>query len=77
MAQPNSEFFPAIGQLADKTDLLQEREYQLPSQDDQDEDRPVEEIESLCMTCHEQVCIACTKQALVLTVVSRELLGCC
>lgn len=58
MAQPNSEFFPAIGQIADKTDLLPDRQYQLPSQDDQNEDQPVEEIESLCMNCHEQVRIS-------------------
>lgn len=55
MAQPNEEFFPTIGKLANKTDLLPDREYQLPSQDDQNEDRPLEEIESLCMSCNEQV----------------------
>jgi zinc finger protein len=57
MAQPNPEFFPTIGEIADKTDLIGEREYQLPSQDDQNEERPLEEIESLCMSCGEQVSI--------------------
>jgi hypothetical protein len=54
-------FFPAIGDAAEKTD-------QLADVDDaaadtkgvgevaaKDEDRPLEEIESLCMSCGEQV----------------------
>ena len=52
MPQPNSEFFPAIGRVADKTDLLQE---QPSSQEDENEDRPLDEVESLCMSCGEQV----------------------
>lgn len=54
-------FFPTIGDVAEKTD-------QLPDNDDEilnaegavgsatgDEDRPMQEIESLCMSCGEQV----------------------
>jgi len=44
--------FPSIGAVAqttdDQTDALDE------SQED-DGDRPMQEIDSLCMTCHEQV----------------------
>ena len=50
----NSELFPAIGSVADQTEKLpvqaQTVEVTL------DEERPVQEIESLCMRCEEQVC---------------------
>jgi zinc finger protein len=47
-------FFPKIGQVAEKTDALEDKDF--PEQTmEEDEDRPVEEIESLCMSCGEQV----------------------
>lgn len=49
----NSELFPAIGSVADQTEKLpvetQTVEVTL------DEEKPVQEIESLCMRCEEQV----------------------
>ncbi len=49
----NSELFPAIGSVAEQTQKLpvepQTVEVTL------DEERPVQEIESLCMRCEEQV----------------------
>ncbi|KAJ8075181.1 nucleolar zinc-finger protein [Marasmius tenuissimus] len=44
------DFFPAIGSLADKTDNLPDAE---PTPNDEEE-RPLQEIESLCMKCGEQ-----------------------
>ena len=41
-------FFPAIGDVADKTDKRDEEKQE-------DEERVTEEIESLCMKCGEQV----------------------
>lgn len=50
----NSDLFPTIGSVADRTEKLsveaQTVEVTL------DEERPVQEIESLCMRCEEQVC---------------------
>jgi zinc finger protein len=47
------QFFPPIGQLAKKADDLPE---ELTTTDgDVQEDRPLEEVESLCMRCGEQV----------------------
>ncbi|KAH8826697.1 ZPR1 zinc-finger domain-containing protein [Flagelloscypha sp. PMI_526] len=43
-----NEFFPSIGQVADQADHAQDNATA------NDDDRPVEEIESLCMRCHEQ-----------------------
>lgn len=65
MANPepkSEELFPTIGQVVDKTDQLQgteptktkEDEAATPAEDE--EDRPVTEIESLCMNCEQQVC---------------------
>ena len=49
----NPELFPAIGSVVDQTQKLpveaQTVEVTL------DEERPVQEIESLCMNCHENV----------------------
>ena len=49
----NPELFPAIGSVADQTEKLpvkaQTVEVTL------DEERPVQEIESLCMRCEQQV----------------------
>jgi hypothetical protein len=39
------DFFPKIGQAADTTDAFE------------DDERAVQEIESLCMECHENVCL--------------------
>lgn len=47
--------FPTIGTLADKADAVEDK----PANDqpiaDQDEERALQEIESLCMSCGEQV----------------------
>ncbi|KZS94308.1 zf-ZPR1-domain-containing protein [Sistotremastrum niveocremeum HHB9708] len=51
-------FFPSIGSLAEQTDLLpdEEEEVQVANVDatKDDEDRPLQEVESLCMSCGEQ-----------------------
>ena len=47
-------FFPKIGQVAEKTDALEDKDFPEQS-NEEDEDRAVEEIESLCMSCGEQV----------------------
>lgn len=53
LSMPQDQFFPPIGQLAKKADDLPE-ELTTPD-DDVQEDRPLEEVESLCMRCGEQV----------------------
>lgn len=53
-SKPN-EFFPKIGQVAEKTDALEDKDILEQTEGDDDGDRPVEEIESLCMNCGEQV----------------------
>ncbi|KAH9946538.1 zf-ZPR1-domain-containing protein [Amylocystis lapponica] len=57
MSAPNpSSLFPTIGNIADETEQLKEPE-DAPGQETPaaaDEDRPVQEIESLCMRCREQ-----------------------
>lgn len=53
-SKPN-EFFPKIGQVAEKTDALEDKDISEQTEGDDDGDRPVEEIESLCMNCGEQV----------------------
>jgi zinc finger protein len=50
--------FPSIGTIADQTDLLEERpDTPLESTNDTEdtEEKVVQEIDSLCMKCHEQV----------------------
>lgn len=56
----SNEFFPSIGSVAQKTDDLPDEvdEVKQPDQqehDNADEDRPMQEMESLCMNCGEQV----------------------
>jgi len=49
--------FPSIGALAEQADALKETDDQEdPTQSDAEEDRPLQEIESLCMECGQQVC---------------------
>ena len=50
-----SEFFPKIGQIAEKTGVLEDKDASEHTREDDTEDRPVEEIESLCMNCENQV----------------------
>ena len=52
-SKPN-DFFPKIGEVAEKTDALADKDL-LERTNEEDEDRPVEEVESLCMSCGEQV----------------------
>lgn len=49
-----TKFFPKIGEVAEKTDALEGKDFSEQTKED-DEDRTVEEIESLCMSCGEQV----------------------
>ena len=51
----SNEFFPKIGEVAEKADALEGRDFPEQTKEEDDEDRPVEEIESLCMNCGEQV----------------------
>lgn len=52
----NPELFPTIGAVAEVTENLQEHEKDATEgQGTDDEERPVQEIESLCMKCGEQV----------------------
>ena len=56
MAESKSdEFFPKIGEVAEKANALEGKDLTGQTKEDDDEDRPVEEIESLCMNCREQV----------------------
>ncbi|KAG7451343.1 zf-ZPR1-domain-containing protein [Guyanagaster necrorhizus] len=50
-----NELFPSIGFAADKADLLPEKDHEIDeSNADDTDDRPTQEIESLCMKCGEQ-----------------------
>lgn len=51
----SNDFFPKIGQVAERTDALEDKDFSGQTKEEDDEDRPVEEIESLCMSCGEQV----------------------
>ena len=48
-------FFPKIGLVAEKADASENKNSTGQAKGDEDEDRPVEEVESLCMNCGEQV----------------------
>ncbi|KAF8513410.1 zf-ZPR1-domain-containing protein [Hysterangium stoloniferum] len=52
----SAQFFPSIGSLAEKTDLLPEEDDGVQNNiaEEGDEDRPMQEIDSLCMSCGEQ-----------------------
>lgn len=50
----NPKLFPAIGSVADQTEKLRVEAQTVAVT--LDEERPVQEIESLCMRCEEQVC---------------------
>ena len=52
-SEPN-DLFPKIGEIAEKADALENKDI-LERTEEDDEDRPVEEIESLCMSCGQQV----------------------
>jgi hypothetical protein len=51
-SQKPDNFFPAIGSIAEKTHAQEDGQI-----NGEDEDQAVQEIESLCMTCHEQVSV--------------------
>jgi hypothetical protein len=51
----SDEFFPKIGEVAGKTDALGDKDAPEQTKEYDDGDRAVEEIESLCMNCGEQV----------------------
>lgn len=51
----HNDFFPKIAQVAEKTNALEDRDLSGKTDEEDDGDRPVEEIESLCMSCGEQV----------------------
>lgn len=52
MAAPQSELFPKIGAVVDQTTKEEESKGI-----EEDYERPVQEVESLCMKCYKQVCI--------------------
>lgn len=52
----SNEFFPTIGELADQAHKNEETAEGDAGNEEQEE-KVVQEIESLCMKCHEQVCI--------------------
>lgn len=55
MAAP-SEHFPAIGKVVEETAKQNERGAGQGSSGEADEERAVQEVESLCMKCFQQVC---------------------
>lgn len=50
-----SNFFPKIGEIVEKADALEDGGLSKRTEEEDEEDRPVEEVESLCMSCGEQV----------------------
>ncbi len=74
-----NELFPSIGSAADKADLLPENDKEFgESNADDTEDRPTQEIESLCMKCGEQVLILLDPRSKMSDCSpSRALPGCC
>ena len=79
-SRPN-EFFPKIGEVVGKADALEGKDLLEQSKTDDDEDRAVEEIESLCMNCGEQVrdrvALETVFGSMTLVVERRVLRGCC
>lgn len=55
-------FFPEIGAVAQTTDLLPDEPEDQQPDDNDDADRPLQEIESLCMNCEQQVRFSCPKR---------------
>jgi len=51
----SNEFFPKIGEVAEKADALKGEDPTGQANDGDDGNRAVEEVESLCMNCREQV----------------------
>jgi zinc finger protein len=52
----NANLFPTLGEIATRTDARADvPEGQVGDEEHEDEDRDMQEIESLCMRCHEQV----------------------
>ena len=55
---PNTNLFPTIGDIASQTDeIVNESETRGEDSQFDNEDKVVQEIESLCMKCEEQVSI--------------------
>ena len=50
-----TEFFPKIGEVAERADAFEDKDPSEQAKEDDSEDRAVEEVESLCMSCGEQV----------------------
>lgn len=50
----NDPFFPSIGNAVEQTDRLQDDQGGVDLADQKDEERPLQEIDSLCMSCGEQ-----------------------
>lgn len=59
MSAPTNDagFFPSIGSVANQTDLLPEEEENIrkDAEGQDNDDRPMQEVDSLCMSCGEQV----------------------
>ena len=54
MSQSNA-YFPSIGTVAEQADNLPDEPADAHNAEDDDDERPTQEIESLCMKCGEQV----------------------
>ena len=68
----NTELFPAIGSVVEQTQKLPVEQQTVEVT--LDEERPVQEIESLCMRCEEQVCSMFVRQNNA--ALTRVYLGC-
>ena len=77
----SNKFFPKIGEVVGKADALEDKGLLEQSKGDDDEDRAVEEIESLCMNCGEQVRDRVVLERVFCSTIwmvgCRVLLGCC
>ena len=69
-------FFPSIRTLAEKTDAIPNiPEDAPPAQPIFDEERPLEEIESLCMLCGEQVGLSVYISLAAMLIIRSMLVG--
>lgn len=51
----SDELFPSIGSIAEQTDLRPDQDSSTATTAEGGDDTPMQEIESLCMQCREQV----------------------
>ncbi|KAF8315358.1 hypothetical protein DL93DRAFT_2079095 [Clavulina sp. PMI_390] len=76
------EFFPSIGDAVEQTDRLPDENTAGDQTQVSEEDRPLQEVESLCMSCGEQVkifssfCYDLLTSTFWIMIELRELPGC-